>query len=414
MKNTEANNGGLHEQEPATSDKSNSSDGGPGTGRDNAGRSGAKNGDERNTGNGRAGESPDCRMGGESGNGGRKVETDSDTGSDICEGGGELRAGEVENNENGSLLPQQLMVTEAFAIKLNTVKNMFGYDGPTDENGILQYINECDQQINYHVFRQGAALIYYKEFLGHGNWLDGLEKLEMEARYAQQIMRACLRLGHMFKAGKLSKFSKCRLLELAYLDNEPLKELEETGSVLNVELSEYQKMPIREMRKRIKETNETFRKQEESYERLLKKEQEEKQKYLDEIDALKKAKPRHRWSEEAKNVLSDIQVLYGEILERTGRAFDLADRVQELKESEFSTGQFAAMKFLQSFSEMLDGFNVDLMDKIRSINPDYKPGLEGSDVFSDDFIAHEKLSYGNPLSQADNIDFDDVDTEGIE
>jgi Protein of unknown function (DUF3102) len=97
----------------------------------------------------------------------------------------------------------------------------------------------------------GKRLIQMKEAEPHGDWLDCLRQIGIEERIARRVMRSALKFGA--QAEKFAGLGRAKLYELAFLDEDNIKELAEGGTVAGLELDEVERMSARELRSALRE-----------------------------------------------------------------------------------------------------------------------------------------------------------------
>lgn len=123
----------------------------------------------------------------------------------------------------------------------------------------------------------GKRLLVIKESIEHGEFLDIVEALGLTPRTAQRMMQAALKFLLPGRDNpKLLALQPTKLIELAVLDDEDLKELAKGKTVAGLALDEIDTLSTRELRERVREA----RKQLEAKDKVI----AQKNKKLDEVD----------------------------------------------------------------------------------------------------------------------------------
>jgi len=106
-------------------------------------------------------------------------------------------------------------------------------------------------------FETGALLLQRRAIEPRGHWLDFLERIGIGPRSAQQMMQAAVKLAPIRE--KLLGFGRGKLVDLLCLDDEPLKELTDGGSIADLKIDAYQRASWSELRAMLHEANEQSR-----------------------------------------------------------------------------------------------------------------------------------------------------------
>ncbi|WP_198321689.1 MULTISPECIES: hypothetical protein [Methylococcus] len=134
------------------------------------------------------------------------------------------------------------------------VLERYGDGQPYDR---ARYIGKC----RYHMQRSaeealesGRALLVMKAHELHGDFLSCLENIGLEARLAQRMMQAAVKLGNAATSPHLvaAAGNKSKILELLVLDDEEIAELEAGGFARNLNLDEISRMSTRELREALR------------------------------------------------------------------------------------------------------------------------------------------------------------------
>lgn len=159
----------------------------------------------------------------------------------------------IDMTQDGVTVISENTVNE-HAHKLGTLATQLGYKGALTVGALEDEIRFYQQRTVEAFFEMGKRLILLKEMTPHGEFVKRLEMLGFSKSSAQRLMSASYKLsklpnlGHLVQIGNTSK-----LLEFLTLDDDEIGELAETGSVLGIELDEYDKMTASELRKALRE-----------------------------------------------------------------------------------------------------------------------------------------------------------------
>jgi len=272
------------------------------------------------------------------------------------------------------------MVTEALALNLGNSKNIFHYDGPQDKNGCLLYIAGLSVLMSRCILQKGAALLHLKDDFGQEGLEEGIKLLGFSKDYAIQIMSATFRIAPLPLANQIANLGAAKILEIAFLDDEPLKQLGEKGSVYGITIDAIESMSYKEARKALRKSEaekEKLKQKNESLDKTCTELAQENEKLKDKIEELEGNKSKSNWSEEAKRVLQEISSLLVNIDKEMGRLFELSDEVQQLQELDYSTAQIHARQTLVDASFVIFDRAKAFDNKARSIFPELKPGICG-------------------------------------
>jgi hypothetical protein len=140
-------------------------------------------------------------------------------------------------------------------VSANTAQaaEMMGYDQQYDCERIVQETRFYLSQSAEAMLEAGKRLVILKEHEGHGEFtLIVEERLGIPGRTARQMMQAAVKyltnpaLGS--KANTFALLGKSKLFELMTLDDDDLVELSEGGTVVGINLSDVDRMSVRELK----------------------------------------------------------------------------------------------------------------------------------------------------------------------
>lgn len=165
---------------------------------------------------------------------------------------GELALKSATLNELAKLDSEAELRTLELARKL-------GYDGSLDPDLIQRGLSFQMRRTVEICLETGRMLMILKERVGHGNFLERLQQLEIEPRSAQKFMQAALKFSNTPFNGAFAGAigNQTKLLELLVLDQEQIKELATEGSVLDIELNDIASMSASQLREALADARQT-------------------------------------------------------------------------------------------------------------------------------------------------------------
>ena len=387
MKRTEGQHGGLHLQEPAAIDQGSNGNGGAGIGRHNTGGDCEADGHERHPGNGSAGEPGNSGVGIQI-DAEQYMETHPIAGKGIPEGIGEFRAGEISIPGDRGLLYQQRSVAE----NLLKLRSMIAYDGTVDRDTLVLQTRTLLAASGEMLFEAGKRLCILKETNEYGSFLKALDEIGVDHKTAQRFMNATVRLSKLSNASSVTLLGKTKIYDLALLDDDYLKELDENGTIAGLELDEYDRMTTRELRAKVRKLNEEKKSHDEASLRAQTKQQKLIHELHDKVDNLLGGEKGHLWSEQAKQILSEIPPLKIQIIQALVQLRNLVVRAKELS-LDFPAPRRSIYKEFESLS-----------DELMTYSNDFHANMEGLQPLPDDFT----------LADLDRIEIDPETQKAID
>lgn len=179
-------------------------------------------------------------------------------------------------------LNHEVIAADGAAVDADSARRMeilerFG-DGQAFE--LVRVVNEARwyvAQTANGMLETGKRLILIKENVDHGDFVKIVEELGLTARAAQKMMQAALKFLLPGRDNqKLLSLQPSKLLELAILDDDNIKELAKGKTVAGLDLDEIETLTFRELRDRLREVKGQL----EAKDRVI----ASKNKKLDEID----------------------------------------------------------------------------------------------------------------------------------
>lgn len=212
---------------------------------------------------------------------------------------------------NEDQLRQDVIVTNEHAAHLNVISKRFGdgylFDPVRVENEAKFFLNQASTSI----FEAGRRLVLLREFHAHGEWTECLARLGMAPRAAQRLIQLAVKfdLPNASTSTHFEKLGKSKLIELAVLDDDEIKELADGGTVLNLTLDAIDKLGVSELRAALRAANE----EKEAKDRLL----AEKNTRLDELQSRPLAS--RTWDDQAKALIEESDALFVILQEQLAR-----------------------------------------------------------------------------------------------
>ena len=184
-----------------------------------------------------------------------------------------IRNGE---QEQGQVYPQEITTV---AENIHKTDAMFSFLGDyTFEGEVTAIRNDLTTSAN-SMLSAGCRLLRLKEHEGHGRFMKALDEIGLEARTAQRLMNTAMKFvadNGSVKYPRLLQQSVSKIYELALLDDDDLKDLDEGKSVAEIEVDEIDRMTVRDLRKKIRDA----KKEREALESVIKAKNEK----LDELE----------------------------------------------------------------------------------------------------------------------------------
>jgi hypothetical protein len=119
-----------------------------------------------------------------------------------------------------------------------------------------QLLGQSLRMVALGFYQAGALLCFLKVLIPKGEWLELLEGIGINDRTAQRYMFGArkLQLIPELKRAEVAQLGYAKAVELvAHITDEEITELEEKGTVMELELDAYSRMSITEMRRKLRE-----------------------------------------------------------------------------------------------------------------------------------------------------------------
>ena len=233
-----------------------------------------------------------------------------------------IRNGE---QEQGQVYPQELATV---AENIHKADAMFSFLGDyTFEGEVAAIRNDLITSAN-SMLSAGCRLLRLKEHESHGRFRKALEELGVNRETSRRLMNTAMKFvsdtGGV-KYPRLMQQSVSKIYELALLDDDDLKDLDEGKPVAEIDVDEVDRMTVRDLRKKVREA----RKEREALEAVIKSKSEK----LDELEKEIALKEQASSDEEEKRYVpqpEDVNALRNEITLLATDSYDLYQRMVSL------------------------------------------------------------------------------------
>ena len=233
-----------------------------------------------------------------------------------------IRNGE---QEQGQVYPRELATV---AENIHKTDAMFSFLGDyTYEGEVAAIRNDLITSAN-SMLSAGCRLLRLKEHEGHGRFRKALDELGVGKNTANRLMNTAMKFvadNGSVKYPHLLQQSVSKIYELALLDDDDLKDLDEGKSVAEIDVDEVDRMTVRDLRKKVREA----RKEREALENVIKSKSEK----LDELEKEIALKEQASSDEEEKRYVpqpEDVNALRNEITLLATDSYDLYQRMVSL------------------------------------------------------------------------------------
>lgn len=169
---------------------------------------------------------------------------------------------ELSNDVSMSVLPSRSNAeTQSHQRNIELVLSAVAFSALMSELGnrsLDQLENDCRLLVKRTisaVLEIGKRLLIIKSRLAHGQWIDSVERIGIDAKHAAKFMRAAIRISNL---GGLSVLvnaidSQTKLFELMGLDDDDLKDLDGGATVRGVTVGSLPEMTVKMLRATLKE-----------------------------------------------------------------------------------------------------------------------------------------------------------------
>lgn len=230
-----------------------------------------------------------------------------------------------EEQEQGQVYPQELATVAENIHKADAIFSFLGEY--TFEGEVVSIRNDLATSANC-ILSAGCRLLRLKEHEGHGRFGKALEELGLGRGTANRLMNTAMKFVSdtgSVKYPRLMQQSVSKIYELAFLDDDDLKDLDEGKPVAEIDVDEVDRMTVRELRKKIREA----KKEREALENVIKSKSEK----LDELEKEIALKEQTSADDDGMQYVSqpeDVDALRNDITLLTADSYDLYQRIVSL------------------------------------------------------------------------------------
>lgn len=147
----------------------------------------------------------------------------------------------------------------AHAQKIGSLAIQLGYQGTLTVGALEDEIRFYQQRTIEACLELGKRLLILKEITPHGEFKQRTEMLNISYRTANRFMTAALKFSKSDNLALLKAAgNQSKLLELLVLDDEEITELNNGGSVNDINLDDIDRMTASELRQKLREAHNTI------------------------------------------------------------------------------------------------------------------------------------------------------------
>ncbi len=152
----------------------------------------------------------------------------------------------------------ETMDVVAVAANIERTDELFSFLGEYDFEAEVETLRAALQSSATTMLMIGCRLLRMKEHEAHGRFMDAVEAIGINPRTARRFMNAALRFVHAdtgkVKYPQLVQASASKIYELTMLDDDELGTLDSGKSVADITLDDVDKLSVRELRKKIRDS----------------------------------------------------------------------------------------------------------------------------------------------------------------
>lgn len=153
---------------------------------------------------------------------------------------------------NQELVEEDSEATAVLGQQLKQVDDQFGDNLPYDRSRVESECKFYLVQSTQAMLELGKRLIQLKEHEVHGDFTESLERIGLEPRTAQNMMKATVKFQG--KNETVSLLGKGKLYALMTEEDEDLQELEQGGTVAGLALDDVDRMSVSELKKALRDS----------------------------------------------------------------------------------------------------------------------------------------------------------------
>ena len=130
-----------------------------------------------------------------------------------------------------------------------------GYEGPLAPDLLEEGTRESLVRINFEIFSVGARLLLLKAQCPHGEFIERLDRLEIEYTMAKRLMQATRKFPNLATSHHLTSLGKSKIFELVVLDDEEAEAFANGEEVRGFTCDDAAKMSVAELRRRVRQAD---------------------------------------------------------------------------------------------------------------------------------------------------------------
>lgn len=273
--------------------------------------------------------------------------------------------------------PQDMIDAEANANSLliqheqnlAVVDKTYGEDLPYDktrlENEARFYLHESAASM----LEAGKRLIVLKEHEDHGAFHLSLERIGLEARTAQLMMKAAVKFSSP-NTKSISHLGSTKLFTLMTQDDEDLEELADGGTLAGLKLDDVEKMSVRELKAALRKEREKRKEEADAHETLL----EKKDQKINQLDRefLERSKRVKTWAGVVSEINLNLTNMSGEVIMHLSHLDTQVSQIlEEMERFDLSEEESAAI--VEPFASHIQ----TMFEYLNSLSASFNNNLSG-------------------------------------
>lgn len=149
------------------------------------------------------------------------------------------------------VLRADLRAVDADSRRREEIDRLYGDGLPYSRERLITDIRAHFSRSAVDMLEAGKKFILLKEREPHGAFLEAVRACGVSTRLAQRFMQAAFKFAH--KSETVSLLSSTKLLDLALLDDQEIKELTEGGTIAGLDIDAIDRMGTVELRSALRE-----------------------------------------------------------------------------------------------------------------------------------------------------------------
>lgn len=273
--------------------------------------------------------------------------------------------------------PQDMIDAEANANSLliqheqnlSVVDKTYGDDLPYDRTRLENEARFYLQESAVSMLEAGKRLIVIKEHEEHGQFAEALQRIGIEQKTAQRMMKASLKFGGA-KTTTLSFLGRSKMLELMVEDDDDLEALADGGTIAGLKLDDVEKMSVRELKAALRKEREKRKEEADAHETLL----EKKDQKINQLDRefLERSKRVKTWAGVVSEINLNVTNMSGEVIMHLSHLDTQINQVlEEMERFDLSEEESAAI--VEPFASHIQ----TMFEYLNSLSASFDNNLSG-------------------------------------